>query len=199
MEDLVTIVIPVYNVENYLNRCLSSIVNQSYHNLEILLIDDGSTDSSGAICDEWAMRDGRITVIHKDNEGAGAARNTGIEKASGEYICFFDSDDYIEPDTIECVYTRTKQEAADVTMYGFILLNSAGEKVGDVIPCPDKEVYIGEEVCGEFLPKLVGKDPETGKTINLRMSACACFFSMELFRRSGWRFASEREIISQDS
>ena len=88
----------------HLDKCLTSVTKQTYNNLEIIVIDDGSTDNSSKICDEWACKDSRIKVIHKNNEGAGFARNTEIENATGKYICFFDSDDYIEPDTIEsCV------------------------------------------------------------------------------------------------
>ena len=94
---LVTVVIPVYNVEAYLDRCVQSVVNQTYKNLEIILIDDGSPDNCPAMCDAWAQKDKRIKVVHKENAGLGYARNTGIEHATGEYICFFDSDDYVAP------------------------------------------------------------------------------------------------------
>ena len=92
---LVTIVVPIYNVEKYLTRCVDSIINQTYQNLEIILVDDGSPDNCPRICDEYAKKDHRIKVIHKINAGLGMARNTGIENATGKYICFFDSDDYI--------------------------------------------------------------------------------------------------------
>ena len=85
---LVSVIIPVYNVEGYLNSCLDSVINQSYNNLEILLVDDGSKDNSGTICDEYAQKDKRIIVIHKKNEGVGKARNEGIAVARGEYIAF---------------------------------------------------------------------------------------------------------------
>ena len=93
-QPLVTIALPVYNVEKYLDRCVESLVNQTYRNLEIILVDDRSPDGSGRICDEWAKRDARIKVIHKEvNEGQGIARNNALDIATGEYICFFDSDD----------------------------------------------------------------------------------------------------------
>lgn len=97
----ISIIVPVYNVKAYLNTCFESIVNQTYQNIEIIVIDDGSTDESPAICDEWAKRDNRIKVIHKQNAGVSAARNTGIEIATGDYIGFVDSDDYIEPEMFE--------------------------------------------------------------------------------------------------
>ena len=99
MENIkVSVILPVYQVEKYLGICIESVINQTYQNLEILLIDDGSTDKSGKICDEYAARDGRIRVIHKENEGVSTARNVGIKQATGDYICFADSDDILEPD-----------------------------------------------------------------------------------------------------
>lgn len=95
---LISVIVPVYKVEPYLDKCVRSIVEQTYTNLEIILVDDGSPDRCGEICDEWAARDGRIQVIHKENGGAGQARNVALDKASGELIGFVDSDDYIAPD-----------------------------------------------------------------------------------------------------
>ena len=104
MSDLISIIIPVYNVEKYLCRCIDSVINQTYKNLEIILIDDGSTDNSGKICDEYVLKDNRIKVIHKQNGGVSSARNTGLDVAKGEYIGFVDSDDYIERDMYEILY-----------------------------------------------------------------------------------------------
>ncbi|WP_288737929.1 glycosyltransferase [uncultured Parabacteroides sp.] len=98
---LVSIIIPVYNVENFLTRCLNSILVQTYENIEVLLVDDGSTDSSGEICDKFVTVDSRIIVFHKKNGGVSTARNLGIEHAKGDYICFVDSDDTVEPDMIQ--------------------------------------------------------------------------------------------------
>lgn len=95
-QPLISVIVPVYKVEKYLDQCISSIVNQTYRNLEILLVDDGSPDLSGAICDAWAQKDSRIRVIHKENGGAGAARNAALEVASGEIISMIDSDDYLQ-------------------------------------------------------------------------------------------------------
>ena len=95
-EPLISVIIPVYNVEEYLDRCLESATLQTYKNIEIILIDDGSTDNSGKMCDEWAEKDRRIRVIHQKNGGLSNARNKGIEEAKGEFISFIDSDDWIE-------------------------------------------------------------------------------------------------------
>ena len=94
---LVSIIIPVYNVEDYLERCIDSIKRQTHKNIEIIIVDDGSTDRCPQLCDDYARDDSRIIVIHKENQGLGLARNTGIDVARGEWICFVDSDDYVSP------------------------------------------------------------------------------------------------------
>ncbi len=119
MEKLISIIVPVYNVEPYLERCINSILGQTYANLEILLINDGSTDNSGVICDEYAKKDTRIKVVHKNNGGVSSARNLGLEVATGEYIGFIDSDDYIEPTMFEELYNKAKTENADMAICGF--------------------------------------------------------------------------------
>lgn len=103
---MVSIVVPVYNVEKYLDKCVQSLVNQTYKDIEILLIDDGSTDNSGQMCDEYAKQDNRITVYHKENGGLSDARNYGMDRAMGEYILFVDSDDYIELDMVEFLISK---------------------------------------------------------------------------------------------
>ena len=109
VKDLISIIVPVYNVEDYLDRCMHSILNQTYQKLEIILVDDGSTDSSPAKCDEYAQKDNRIKVIHKQNGGLSDARNAGLKLASGDYIGYVDSDDWIEPD----MYARMYQACSD--------------------------------------------------------------------------------------
>ena len=94
-----SIIVPVYNVEQYLENCINSVLNQSYRNFQLILVDDGSKDSSGEICDRFAQKDSRVKVIHKPNAGVSAARNTGIDIATGQFICFIDSDDWIEKST----------------------------------------------------------------------------------------------------
>lgn len=101
MQELVSVIVPVYNVENYINKCIESIAGQTYKNLEICLVDDGSTDSSGEYCDKWAKNDCRIKVAHQKNLGVSAARNKGLEISNGEWIVFIDSDDYVESTYIE--------------------------------------------------------------------------------------------------
>lgn len=194
---LVSIVVPVYNTEKYLNRCISSIVNQTYQHIEILLINDGSTDKSGEVCDRWTAKDSRIQVIHKKNEGAGIARNCGIENAKGEYICFFDSDDYISKDAIEKAYRRAVEEKADIVIFGRYLAK-AGKTPIPVVIHTDKITYSGEEVCQTFLPNLLGPDTKRGKFTNLSVGAWV-MYSRELLINTGWRYESERRVMSEDT
>ena len=116
MDDLISIIVPVYNVEKYLKKCVDSIINQTYNNIEILLIDDGSTDNSGKLCDDYKKIDKRIKVYHKKNGGLSDARNYGINKANGKYVGFIDSDDFITKDMYEILYKSITKYDADVSI-----------------------------------------------------------------------------------
>ena len=119
----ITIIIPIYNVEKYLNATIESVVNQTYKNLEIILVDDGSPDSCPKICDEWAEKDSRIKVLHKKNGGVSSARNAGLDIATGDYIAFVDGDDYIDPDMYEVMLSHIIQYDADAASCGMIREN----------------------------------------------------------------------------
>lgn len=116
--ELISIVVPVYKVEPYLDKCISSIVNQTYKNLEIILVDDGSPDNCPAMCDAWAEKDNRIRVIHKPNGGLSDARNAGMSVATGELMAFVDSDDWIAPDMYEKLYHRLTEDGSDIAACG---------------------------------------------------------------------------------
>ncbi len=119
MEELISIIVPVYNVEEYLEKCVESIINQTYKNIEIILVDDGATDNSGKICDELGKKDDRIIVIHKANGGLSDARNAGLKIAKGEYIGFVDSDDYIAEDMFETLYNLNKKYNSEISIVSF--------------------------------------------------------------------------------
>ena len=110
----VSIIITCYNVEKYLSKCIESVINQTYRNLEIIVIDDGSRDKSGYICDYYEGQDDRIRLVHQNNSGPGNARNVGIEMATGDYIGFVDGDDYIEPDMVERMISGIVQNDCDI-------------------------------------------------------------------------------------
>ena len=129
--DLISVIVPVYNVEKYLNRCIHSILKQTYKNFELILVNDGSTDNCGKICDEYSKKDNRIKVIHKDNGGLSDARNTGIESASGEYIMFVDSDDYISSKMVEILYKSIIENESDMALCNFTYVNEFGDELED--------------------------------------------------------------------
>ena len=124
---LISVVIPVYNVEEYISRCISSILEQTYRNLQIILVDDGSTDKSGEICGEYAKVDRRVTVIHQTNGGLSSARNTGIDKATGEYITFVDSDDFVSKEMVAYLFALAKNNDCDIAISTHNIIR--GEKV----------------------------------------------------------------------
>lgn len=138
---LVSIVIPVYNVEPYLEECLNSVIGQTYKNLQIVLVDDGSTDNSGALCDLFAGRDARIEVIHQKNQGLSAVRNTGLAMARGEYLAFVDSDDLLHPEYVEKLYRIMNNENVDIVQCGFKRFQG---KAPDMKPaeCQDSDIEI---------------------------------------------------------
>ena len=119
ISELITIVVPVYNVEGYLDRCSACLVNQTYQNLEIILVDDGSPDRCPEICDEWAQKDSRIRVIHKPNGGVSSARNAGVEEANGEWVFFVDSDDILPENALEGLARRQRETGADLVCGSF--------------------------------------------------------------------------------
>lgn len=198
MEDLITVIVPIYNVEKFLDQCVNSIIHQTYRNLEIILVDDGSPDHCPQICDTWAEKDPRIYVIHKQNQGLGMARNTGIEHATGKYICFLDSDDYIAHNTIEKAYVTAIRTCSDIVVFGMKRVNDANEVVHYRKPETPQECFCGKEVQEVFLPDLIDNSHRDVRVKNLGLSACSCLFSMQLIRKTNWRFVSERELISED-
>ena len=136
----VSIVVPIYNVEKYLCRCVDSLLSQSYQNIEVILVDDGSSDSSGKIADAYAEEHANVTVIHKENAGVSLARNTGIMAASGDYIYFADSDDWVASDAVEKMIDAVLQDHADLVMTGYYL-EYPNEGYTVEFDIPDKQVF----------------------------------------------------------
>ena len=149
-EKKISVIVPVFNVENYLDKCMNSIVRQTYHNLEIILINDGSSDSSGEKCDIWKDKDTRIRVIHKENGGLSDARNAGLETATGAYIGFVDSDDFIEPDFFGILVRNLNEYQADISCCRFARVWEDGkrEPVGEN---HQVAVFAGTEGLREYL------------------------------------------------
>ncbi|MBR5762380.1 MAG: glycosyltransferase [Lachnospiraceae bacterium] len=150
MGSLISVVVPVYNVKQYLDDCMESIVHQTYENIEIILVDDGSTDGSGEMCDAWKEKDARIKVVHQKNGGLSAARNTGIEASTGEYIVFIDSDDMFETDAVMNLYNCATSLSADLVVGQGLRVDENGERItegkyADVYEPGGEEYVISKE------------------------------------------------------
>lgn len=168
MNPKISVVIPIYGVEKYLDRCVESIVNQTYKNLEIILVDDGSPDNCPKMCDEWASRDARIRTVHRENGGQSCARNTGLSMATGNYITFVDSDDWIAPTTYEYALHVLAETAADVLQFDYSL--ATDDKVFKKNPNVEcHEVFEGKEILQHYLTTTTGS-----------YSVWRCLFSTEL-------------------
>ena len=151
-EPLVSVIVPIYNCEEYLNKCVESIVNQTYKNLEIILVDDGSIDNSLKMCTEWSKKDKRIKVIHKKNGGVSSARNVGIDSATGKYISFVDSDDWIDPNYYKKMIEIVLNQKADIVQCSYNrILKTAKEKIS-----LKKGIYNNEEML------IMALNPQTG-------------------------------------
>lgn len=163
----ITVVIPVYNVEKYLKKCVDSVLHQTYKNYEIILVDDGTADSSGIICDELSMKNGNIKVIHQENMGLGGARNTGIKNCNTEYIIFLDSDDCIHPELLEKCIQTLKTNKCDIVLFDMVSVDENGAK-GSLYTTPfdDSKILSKIETAGVCI------DP----------SACDKAYKTSLFR-----------------
>ncbi len=163
---LVSIIVPVYNVEKYLSRCLDSIAAQSYRNIEVILVDDGSTDSSGMACDDYCLKDNRFRAIHQENKWLAEARNTGLEASKGDFLMFVDSDDAIHPRMVERMYEAFLRSGA-----GFVICDHREVKLNDIIPFEALSDNVGFKIipAGLFLKRLAfeeGKNSEYGLSWN---------------------------------
>ncbi len=151
-QDLISVIVPVYNIKDYLERCVDSILNQTYRNLEILLVDDGSTDGTSELADALGEKDGRIRVFHKENGGSSSARNLGIREAKGTLLGFIDSDDYIEPFMFEKLYEAIKSSGLPIAQGGREEIDEAGNLLPDIcIPPEGITVYSSQEFMRELL------------------------------------------------
>ena len=150
MKPKISIIVPVYNVEKYLSHCIDSILCQTYPNCEVILIDDGSTDSSGKICDEYITQNGNVRVLHKENEGVSAARNLGVSIATGDYIGFVDADDYIEPNMYTELYNSLQEKQADLVICCFDYVDEQGDVLQGTKTCVKDELCAPRELYGRL-------------------------------------------------
>ena len=150
MEPLISVIIPVYKVEEILHRCVDSVISQTYQNLEIILVDDASPDNCPAICDAYAEKDKRVKVIHKANAGVGEARNTGVDVATGEYLFFLDSDDFITPNAIGVLYNRICQDGSDMAIGRFTMYYEDGSTDDHPTEWMKDALFTGQELIAQM-------------------------------------------------
>lgn len=196
----VSIIVPIYKVERYLDRCVQSLMNQTLHEIEVILIDDESPDNCGKMCDEYVKQDERIKVIHKKNEGLGLSRNIGINIAQGEYLAFIDSDDYIDKNAYEQMYKKSKQENADVCFCGVKFLDANQKERSKIVNPFAKDIFRSEEVIQEVLYNMLQSKPKTEKTSSyLELGGVwKAIYKKKIFEQNDILFCSERKFISED-
>lgn len=197
MNELVSVIVPVYKVEQYLDRCIDSIVNQTYQRLEIILVDDGSPDSCGAMCEDWCKKDKRIRVVHKENQGLGYARNTGLDYATGDYVVFIDSDDFISHDYVEKLLTPMIESSADLVVGGFIRKYKSGKEISNPV-VHEKKVVTQENIISDILLPVLGASEESQNDVEREMCVWRNMYKMDLIKKLMLRFVSEREYVSED-
>ena len=186
----VTIIVPVYNMEQYLPECMDSLLAQTYRNLEILLVDDGSKDGSATMCDQYANEHESVRVIHKENGGLMSAWIAGTMEAAGEYLCYVDSDDWVEPDMIEGLMRHVSGSQKEIISSNYIIEKECGSE--NVIQRMPPGVYEGEQLYRDIKCHVVGED---GRLVI--MSRCMKLFSAKLIR-DNIRFCDKRLIMGED-
>ena len=195
--ELISVIVPVYNVEKYLLRCVASIQNQTYKNLEIILVDDESPDQCPQMCDQLASEDDRIKVVHKKNGGLGFARNSGLDVATGEYVTFIDSDDWIREDHIENLYTALRLNSADAVIGTHTTALADGTEIPHSLQLKEG-VYEGEEVLQNILLPLFGPDVNYPRDVQVNASSCMNLYRLDLIQNNQLRYISERYAVGED-
>lgn len=200
IKDMISIVVPIYNSQDYLENCLDSLINQTYKNIEIICVDDGSTDSSGRICDEYALKDSRIVVVHKENGGLSSARNTGNSYITGEYLMYLDSDDWIDLNTCEVALSIAKQHNADIVFWNYIreFANSSQPRY-----IYDKEniIFETEEQITTLQRRFFGpyeKELATPEKLDSIVTAWGKLYRSEFILNNHIKFVSTKEVLAED-
>lgn len=198
MKPILSVIMPIYNSELYLKQAIDSVLNQTFRDLELILIDDGSTDNSGRICDEYSLKDNRITVYHKRNEGQGVARNLGISKASGKYITFLDSDDFIDPITYESVIASSEANKLDINRFCYSQFHNS---VDTEISTDYKQPTIYQDIrdIRQIALCLFSRplDKNTND-YNLGGSSCCAIYTSSLIKDNNIQFPNNKEFVCED-
>ena len=192
----VSVIVPVYRAEQYLDRCVTSLLDQTLQELEVILVDDGSPDGSGKLCDAYC-RDPRVRVIHKENEGAGFARNSGLAVAQGTFVAFADADDYVERTMYETLWAAAQRHGADAVYAGYFRESDAGHVFPEPI-CEQKEIFLGRRQVDSFLLDVVSQKPEAKQDSRYGFSVWKALYRRDVIEAQQIRFSSERVLSSED-
>lgn len=196
----ISVIIPVYKVEKYLRKCIDSIINQTFTDIEIVLVDDGSPDTCPAICDEYGKKDSRIKVIHKKNGGLSDARNTGMRIAEGEYFLFVDSDDWIEANTCELLFDGVKQYNSEYVLSAYYKETINNTKIKHLFN--ESKIVFGPDVIKERLFRrilgLSNEELRNPESINALNSICSKLFKREIIKNNGIEFMVNKKVFDAD-
>ena len=195
MNPKVSIIIPIYNTEKYLRQCVDAVLRQTLQDIEVILVDDASPDNCPRICDEYARKDSRVKVIHKPNEGQGFARNSGLKLASGDFVAFLDSDDFVDADTCRFLYEKADSANYDAVFYKFVNFRE-GQNPSSSFAETD-EVFTREKLPALALDMMASK-PEEKPDRRIECSACTAFYRRSVIVDNHLAFHSERELVSED-
>lgn len=194
----VSVIIPVYNTREYLRHCVDSVLTQTYNNLQIILVDDGSTDDSGKMCDEVAQTDNRVQVIHKSNEGLGLTRNKGLEYVEGQFVTFLDSDDWFLSGHIETLVSNAMTTNSDLVIGSrtkYFTDQKEQYKQLDISLYGEFEV---EDIREKVLPEIISASPKAKTDLGIPMSVCFNLYSSKIIKQNAILFPSERYSVSED-
>lgn len=193
----VSIVVPVYNVEKYLDRCMQSLMNQTLKDIEIILVDDGSPDNCPALCDDYARLDSRVKVVHKPNAGLGMACNSGLEAATGEYVAFCDSDDWVDKNMYQSLYDTAYGTNAQIVYSGLKRVDDNHNITGYLPHRKTTEIYKSSEVCN-LMFDMIASDPDKKYDRTIQVSAKVVLYNRKFLNDNNIRFVSERIYPSED-
>lgn len=196
-EPTLSVIVPVYKTEKYIDACLRSILDQNLKDIEVILVDDSSPDGCPAICDGYARSDARVKVIHKPNEGLGYARNTGLEAATGRYITFIDSDDEIHPEAYETAVRLMESSGVDQVRFGWMRFTDSGLESASRYDA-EPRIFEGREQMRRLALCIFGTVDVSDSEYDLGGSSCMAVYRRDILQRNGIRFESEREFISED-
>lgn len=198
MEPWVSIIVPVFNVEDYLNKCMDTLLGQTFLDLEIILVDDGSTDTSGSMCDGFARKFPNVTVIHKTNGGLASARNAGMEYARGEYVAFVDSDDWMEQEAYKTMYEKCRTTKPDILNYGYKKVCDGTVLFQEHATFPEG-LYDYQDIQNRILPDSVAREKAFDQVnLPVQLSACMCIYRRAFLLEHSLQFESERIVLNED-